>query len=466
MEETLEMASQESLDAFKAKRQYGADYWRYRSFEARLLPHVDFEMEPLTYNRSFIQRYDPDNNIDVYRLQQNLNTFAQISVSQNIMATGAKIYLNSSFNRLVNYSESNIENYSTTPIRIGLNQPIMAFNELKWLNKTAEMEYEKAKKDFLYEQQQIYLRTLSMFFRWALAHTQVKIAVENKENAHRLYNIGKKRYDLGSIEKDELLNLELDDFTSTTNLNQVQQQLQEVISELNLYLNRDDLSEYTPELPEMVSHLKISVEEAREYASQNNPNLLNINIRKINAEKNLDQTIKDNRFDLSINASYGLNQQANTFADAYSHFLDQQIVAVQFSMPLLDWGERKGNIRVARMTKEVQDIEISQDENDIHRQLELKVSNFNLQEEQVMAALRAREISRESYKITEKRFLSGKVDLLRLSSAREAWQNASEQYIESLQNYWNYYYEVQQLTLYDFIHDSALSKNFDKLLEE
>ncbi len=466
LKETLEMAVDHSLDAFKAKRRYGSGYWEYRSFQAKLLPKMDLVLQPFTFNRSFIQRYDPQNNIDVYREQKNLNTYAQLAITQNIMATGATVYVNSNFNRLENFGDPSIENYSTTPIRIGLIQPLMAFNELKWTDHTANLEYEKAKREYLAQQQDIHLKTVSFFFRWALADTKVDIARENLRNALRLYKIGKKRYPLGTIEKDDLLNLELETFTADTGLAQAEQELQAVISELQLFLDRDDLLSFIPELPEVISSLKIDLEEAKELAQRNNPELLDIDIRKINAERDLDRAIKENRFDLSISASYGLNQQANDFAKAYSNFLDQQTVAIQFSMPILDWGERKGNIKTALMNKEVADIEIKQAENDIDQQLLQKVNNFNLQEKLVVVALKTRDISRESYDITEKRFLSGKVDLLRLLTARKAWQTASEGYVQSLQSYWEYYYGVQQLTLYDFTDRTAIIEDFDRLLEE
>jgi outer membrane protein TolC len=342
----------------------------------------------------------------------------------------------------------------------------MAFNELKWGNKTADLKYEKAKRDYIYEEQNVNLKAISLYFQWVLANNKVMISLENKKNAIRLYEIGKKRYPLGSIERDDLLNLELETFTADTDLAESEKQLQEVVSDLKLFLDVEDLSGFIPELPEVISNLKIKMGEAKELARQNNPELLDIDIKKINAERDLDKAVRENRFDLSINASYGLNQQANDFAAAYSNFLDQQMVAIQFSMPLLDWGERKGNIKTARMNKEVADIEIKQAENDIDRQILQKVNNFNLQEELVMVALKTRDISRESYDITEKRFLSGKVDLLRLLSARTAWQTASEGYIQSLQNYWEFYYGVQRLTLYNFMDGASLDHDFEKLLED
>ena len=466
LKEVLNLANKGSLDAFRAKRQYAIDYWEYKSFKTQFLPRVDLNVLPLTYNRSLVQRFDPINNIDVYRPQQSLNSFSEISISQNIISTGTRIFINSNFNRLINYQDTRIDNYSTTPFQIGISQPLMAFNELKWLSKTALLEYQKAKKEFIYSQQEINLKTLKLFFEWALSNKKVTIAKETKVNAERLYEIAKKRYDIGSIEKDDLLNLELESFTAKTNLAREIQELGTIVADLKLFLNKDDIENYEPELPVLISKLKIDLVEAENYMNSNNPDLLSSTIEKINAEKELDKAIKENRFDLSVNARYGLNQQASTLAEAYRNFLDQQIVSVSFRIPLLDWGERKGKIKTAKMTKELADITIQQTVNDIKRQLTLKVKNFNLQEEQVNVALKTKEISRESYTITEKRFLSGKVDLLRLLNSRQAWQTSEEQYIQSLQLYWNYYYEVQQLTLYDFLSDETLNDTFEKTLRK
>ena len=466
LEETLKLATKNSLEAFITKRQYAIDYWKYQAFKAKFLPRLDLDIMPFTYNRALVKRYDPLNNIDVYKQQQSLNMFSELSLSQNIMATGTKIYLNSNFNRLVNYGDNTIENYSTTPLRIGVFQPLMAFNELKWANKTALLEFEKAKKEFLSEQQKINIQAVSLFFKWALNSAKVSIAEETQTNAERLYAIAKKRYEIGAIEKDDLLNLELESYTSKTNLSRAIQELETIVSDLKLFLNKDDLETYEPNLPILISKLKISLKEAERYMNLNNPDLLNTTIDKIKAERDLDKITKENRYKLSISASYGFNQQASTFSDAYRNFLDQQIVGVTFSIPILDWGERKGNIKTAKMTKELADFRIKQTENDVNRQLVLKVKNFNLQEEQVITSLRAKKISSDSYAITEKRFLSGKVDLLRLLNSRKAWQTSSEQYIQDLQLYWTYYYEVQQLTLYNFLENRTLKESFESLLED
>jgi len=466
LEDAIKIAHENALDAFSAKRQYAVGFWEYRSFKARLLPKVNLDLQPFTFNRSFVQRYDPENNIDIYRQQRNLNNYGRLSIQQNIKATGGTVFISSTFNRFINFSDDvTVKSYNTTPVSIGLTQPLMAFNELKWQNRTASLEYEKAKKEYIQQQQELNIKTTSLFFELVLAYNKVQMTRENQRNARRLYAIGKKKYPLGTIERDDLLNLELETFTSNTDLAKAEQELQEIISQLQVFLDIEDFTKFSPELPQIISSLKIDLDRAQKLARENNPELLNVDIQKINAERDLDRALKENRFDLSISAGYGLNQQAEEFANAYGNFLDQQMMSIQFNMPILDWGERKGNIQKARMNKELADIKNKQLENDLHQQLIQMVNNFNLQEDLVIVALKTRDIAKESYAITEKRFLTGKVDLLRLLTARRAWQMASEGFINSLQLYWEYYFGVQRITLYNFMNMSTLNEDFESLLK-
>ena len=460
----LDLANKNSLDAFKAKHKYGINYWKFKSFKSSLLPKINFESRPFTFNRVLVERYDSQQNIDVFRQQQNLNTFVNVSVNQNIRATGTSVFVNSSFNRLKNSGDFDTESYNATPVRIGLIQPLMAFNRFKWEHKIAPLEYQKAKQKFIYELQTINLKTVDLFFNWALANKKVDIAKENKQSAEKLFKIGKRRYDLGAIERDDVLNLELDVYNGNTNLTQNEQALDKAEAALKLFL-RDELPNDTaPELPELISDLQIDIAEATNLANVNNPNIIDLKLRQVEALRDLDKAIKDNRFDLSVTASYGLNQQSNTFRDAYGNLLDQQMVSINFSIPILDWGERKGKIKTARMNKDVVDIELQQDEDKFKQDIIQKTIDFNIQKELVDGALRTSEIARESYKITEKRFLSGRIDLLNLTSSRKAWQSATERYIQSLLNYWKLYYQVQQLTLYDFMNKAPIEQDFDAIL--
>ncbi|MDQ6527678.1 TolC family protein [Flavobacterium sp. LHD-85] len=464
--DVITIASKNSLDAFKAKQQYGASYWQFRSFRASVLPKINFAVEPLTYNKSVLKRYDSENNIDVYRPQQNLYSFGNLSISQIVKATGATVFANSSFSRLANFGVIDSKDFAATPISIGLIQPIMAFNPHKWGHKIAPLQFEYAKKLYIYEVQDITLKAVFYFFKWASASKRVELDQENVLSTQKLFKIGKKRYELGSIEKDDVLNLELDVYNAETSLLQNERELEKTESELRLFLRNDSPLSSLPELPELISELQIDIKEATALAEVNNPEIFNLKIKVIESERDLDKVIKENRFDLSLTGSYGLNQNANTVKDAYSNLLEQRMVSIQLSIPIMDWGERKGNIKTAKMNNQVSEIATQQERDKLTQQLALKIIDFNLQKQLVTGALRTCELAKSSYDIAEKRFLSGSIDLLRLTSARKAWQAAMENYIEALQNYWMLYYNVQQLTLFDFIKNAPLIQDFETILED
>ena len=462
LEEVLKIASKNSLDAFKAKRQIEYSYWEYKAFKASLLPKITFNTSPATYRSTVVERYDSNLNQDVFRPVQSLNSYAGVSLSQNIMQTGGTISLNSTYNQLFNYNNGLTKRYSATPVSISLNQPLMAYNGFKWNQKTAPLEYEKAQKALVFELQRINVKTVQYFFAWALAAKKEEMAQENLNSSKKLYDIGKKRYEIGSIEKEDLLNLELQLYNAEIEVTTQKRNLLEVKNELKIFLRNDLAKVDTPVLPELISSLKIDIDNAMELYKTNNPNMLDLEISKIEAERDLDRAIKDNRFDLSLSASYGLNQQADEFAQVYQNLLNQNLVAVNFKIPVLDWGERRGNIKKARMNKEVQEIDMEQEKSKLEQEMISKVRDFNLQERLVLNALRANKISRESYALTEQRFLEGRVDLLKLTSSLNAWQTSNESYMSKLSNYWRYYYEIQQYTLYNFQEQRPLEVDFEK----
>ncbi|MCB4807936.1 TolC family protein [Tamlana sp. 62-3] len=463
LEDVLALASKNSLDAFKAKRQYEYSYWNFRAFKASLLPSIDFTTKPLTYTSSVVERYDSELNQDVFRPIRTLNSYAGLSLGQNISQTGGRISLNSTYNKLTNYTDGNTTNsFSVTPVNIALSQPLMAHNSFKWLKKTAPLEYKKAHKELISQLQNININAVQYFFNWALASKRKDMAGERVASSKKLFAISKKRYEIGSIEKEDVLNLELQLYNAETDLAIQENDLKRIKQDLELFL-RSDLPENTvPILPELIPSLKINVDEAIALCEKNNPDMLDIEISKIEAERDLDQAIKDNRFDLSLTASYGLNQQAETFSGAYVNLLQQELVAITFTMPILDWGERRGNIKKARMNKAVLDIDNEQAESTLKQDIKAKIIDFNLQEKLVLNAQHASEIARESYLITEKRFLAGRVDLLRLTSALNAWQSSNESYMNKLSNYWRYYYQIQQYTLYNYRESRELTVDLEK----
>lgn len=91
---------------------------------------------------------------------------------------------------------------------------------------------------------------------------------------------------------------------------------------------------------------------------------------------------------------------------------------------------------------------------------------FNLQEKQVEISAKADTIAQLGYEVTKQRFFIDKVDVIKLNSARNSLDAARRNYISSLRQYWRSYYQMRQITLYDFVNDKPLMEALDELLEQ
>ena len=462
LKEVLFIAHKNSLDAVRAKNLYLASYWEYRSYQSGLLPQANLRIEPFSFNRIMTKRYDSEENIEVFREQQTLNSYANLQIGQNIGLTGGQIYIDTDLSRLVNFSQNkNLTTYSATPVRIGISQPLFAFNQTKWLHKIAPLKMEIAKKEFVQQQQTINVQAIQLYFELLLAYINKDIAENNIRITTDLFNIGKKRFDIITVDQKALLDLELNRYNAEIELAKANKNIQRASFNLNSFLRQDKNTEYLPRAPEIPKGLTIDVNEAITNAFAFNPDLLKFKQQGLETEMNLDQTIRENRFNVSLNASYGLNQQSENFDEIYSNLLDQEVVGVYMNVPLLDWGERRGRKEMALRRKEASDIEIQQATMNFEQEVTLKVIDFNLQEKLVYSAFKADSIANASFSLTQKRFKSGKSDVLELTSAMQNQQQAKQNYISNLFTYWTYFYEVQQLTLYDFVNNEALKNEYE-----
>lgn len=465
LQEVLSMAREQSLNALKAKNLYLASYWEYRSFKSGLLPNVGLQLNPFSYNRIMTKRYDSESNTDVFREQQTLNSYANLQINQNIGLTGAKVYIDTDISRLVNFGGEKLTTYSATPLRIGVSQPLFAHNQTKWQHTLAPLKLERAKKEFTREQQNINIHVVNLYFELLLANVKKNIAQKNIEVTAELYEIGKKRFDLIAIDKKGLLDLELNRYNAEIELAKANKDIQRAGFNLNSFLGRSKEDQVIPIVPGIPGNFQIDVNEAVSYAFDNSPKLLELKQQGIENKMDLDKTIRENRLSVDVNASYGLNQRANTFENAYSNLLDQEVVSVSMYIPILDWGKGQGQKEMAKRRNEVSDIEIKQAARDFEQEVVLKVIDFNLQERVVNSALKADSVAGESYALAEKKFRNGSVDVLALTTAMKAKETARQNYISTLFAYWVNYYEIQQLTLYDFSKQVPLKEEVDEILK-
>lgn len=463
LNQSIEIAADSSLQAFRAKNLYMSSYWEYRSFKAGRLPSLTFKSTPIQYSRDFTRRYDSENNIDVYRRQQSLYTSGNLSISQNFDLTGGTFFIDSEIGYMRNFGNGTYSQFNTVPVRIGYSQALFGFNGFKWEKKIEPLRYEKAQKEFLYSKQEISESVISYFFSLAMAQMEYDMALENVASSDTLYRMGAARQKIASISQADLLTLKLDVVNAQNSFRNAEISLKRSMFSFVSFLNMEKETKVILELPDRPQEMYISPDVALQYARQNNPNFMGFNQEILEAEREVDRTRKSSNFEASLSASVGFNQVADNFSDAFKKPLQQDIITIGLTIPLVDWGVRKGRANMARNNLNVAKISVRQKELSLEQDVIVTVNDFNIQQNLISSAEEALELATMAYHVTKERFIIGKADLNSLTLSLSRQNTAQRNYISTLRDYWLSYYKLRKLTLFDFLGQEVLTEQFDRI---
>ena len=455
---TIEIASDSSLQAFSSKNQYEASYWAFRSYKAARLPSLTLSMTPLQYYRDIIRRYNSERDLDIYREQQSLYSSGNLSIRQNVDLTGGTFFLDSELGFMRNFrTDATYNQYTSVPIRIGYQQNLFGFNSFKWEKQIEPLKYDKALRKFLYDREAISEESTQYFFDLAMAQAEYDMARDNVASSDTLYRIGEQRHKIASIPETDLLTLQLDALNARNSLKNAEISLKRAMSAFVSYLNLDKETIVRLELPGRPKDMEISVDDALAHARENNPDFLGNRQDILEAEREVDRTQKSAVFDATFYASVGFNNTAETFLNAYRKPLQQNVVSIGFSIPLMDWGVRKGRVNVARNNLNVTTISVRQREINLEQDVVMTVNDFNIQQDMIHSAEEARLLANKAYETMKEWFIIGKADINSLTLSLNRQKEAQKNYISSLKNYWLSYYKIRKLTLFDFEKNERLS---------
>ena len=461
LKRTIALANDSSLSAFRYQNMYLSGYWEYRSYKAARLPSLSLNLTPAQYYRYITQRYDSQADIDVYREQQMFSAAAGLSLVQNFDLLGGTFYVDTQLDYLRNFGDVNSTQFSTVPFRIGYQQDLLGFNAFRWDRKIEPLKFEKVKKQFIYNSESVSEEAVNYFFSLAMAQADYRLAEDNLATADTLYVIGEQRQKIAAISQADLLTLKLDKVNARNTLKNAEITRKRAMSALATFLNLDKNTYIEIDLPSRPRYVDIPADRALLLAKENNPTYLEQRQNVLEAEREVDRTKKESRFNASVNASVGFNQVADNLGAAYRNLLQQDLVSLTVSIPLVDWGVRKGKYNMARNNLNVVKIAARQEEISLEEDVMMTVSDFNVQQDLIASASEALDLAELAYDQTRRRFIIGKADISSLTLSLNRQQEAQKNYIQALQNYWLNYYKIRKLTLHDFESGMSLSDRFD-----
>jgi len=461
--EVIQLSRDQSLMGLMARHQFRSSYWEYRTHIARYRPGLSLEATVPSLNNVMQSVTQPDGS-EKFVSTSNMQTGLDLQLNQNIGLTGGRVFVTSQIQRNDNFNEEPPTTYLAYPVTIGLIQPINGYNALRWDRRIEPLKYEEAKLEYVNTLERVSQRAVGYFFDLALAQINLEIAKKNFANTDTLYQIALGRYHLGTIAENELLQMELSSLNAGAAINESNIDLALRRSRLRSFLGFNDRINLQLILPREVPDMTLDYSRTLAEALENNPDILSMERQLLEAERQVAEARSQKGIRADLFAQVGLSQNAQTLSGAYQNPENQQRLRVGIQVPLLDWGLGRGQYRMAQSAQEVVRTDVRQSQIDFDENIFLQVMQFNLQDDQVLIASKADAIADLRYEVTKQRFLIGKIDVLDLNVALEEKDVARRGYVQALRNYWDYYYDLRGLTLYDWQKDLKLTEDFDELL--
>jgi len=457
LKDAISIAKKQSIDYLSAKNNADVGYWGFQSYRSNFFPSLNINGILPNYQRS-INRITADDGTDIFINQNQAFSSLALEISQIVPFTGGELSISSSLNRIDVFSTPKLTNYSSTPLSIQYYHESLLYNPYKWQKKIEPLIFEESKREFQGNLEDISLNTTTLFFDYLLAQVRSNNALNNKTSQDTIYKISKGRFNIGKLYENDLLQSELSQLNAEEELIKSKNELKLVKQAFLDQLGIKDDTNISLITPEELNFIKIDSTQLFEKALANRKLLFEQRRKILEAEQEIAK-IKSDDIKIGITGNFGLSQQDEILRQAFSNLLTQQNVSLTFSAPLFTWGKRKADKKIALSNLELIRSENEQELLTVKRELSLKYLEWNQLEISFRIAKKASEIAKRRYESSKRRFSIGKVSITDLNIAQQEKDDALYNYYQSLREYWELYYEIRKLTLFDFEKNEDIYKS-------
>jgi len=423
-------------------------YWRWKNHQTRFRPQLTLSGNLPDFQNQTKPITQPDGSIEFNQVTQ-LETSAQLAISQPIPQLGAYVYAASGLVRLQDFNNSTV-GFSGVPVSVGITQPLFAYNWMKWSRLTEPLVYEEAQKRFIESIEEISYNATARFFNYLKIQTDYSLAESNLSNSQDNLKIAEVKKELGNISGNDFSRIQLSVFNAQKALNNARISLKNADYELKKYIGLDQDKVIELIIPLDMFLWEVDPDLALSESLENRKETPQFERRLIQADRDLTRAKREAGVGATLRMSYGVSNSSDNLGGIYENPEQQQNVALALSVPIMDWGRSESRVKLAESQRELVLYDVDQDKQDFERGVVVQVEQFNLIKSQIATAEAADKVAEEGYKIALKRFQNGEISITDLNISLQEREGAKRDYIGSIENYWESFYRLREVTLYDF----------------
>ena len=288
-------------------------YWRYRNFKTRFRPQLRLTGNIPNYSQTTSPITQPDGSIE-FKQVSNLTASTAISLNQSIPQLGTYVWASTTAAGIQNLKNDEVS-FSGSPFSIGFQQPLFAYNWMKWYRKTEPMIFDEAQKRFVEEIEEIALNATSQFFQYLTVQTNYNLAESNLKNSRDNLRISTTKKELGQISENDYSRIELSVLNAQKALNQARMSLKNADFNLKTYIGMEQSREIELVIPLEITLFDVDPDLALAKAKENRKETTYNQRRLVNADRDLAQAKSNTGLSATLTGSYGLSNSAENFKE-------------------------------------------------------------------------------------------------------------------------------------------------------
>src|ERR1044071_3866125 len=449
LQQAIELALKQGYAARAALATRDAARYRDHVFYSRLLPQLSLGGTMPSYTHSIISVLQPDGTT-LFKPQNQTNASLNATLSQKLPVLGGDFFVSSTLARLSVTGENSFHSWTSTPVSFGLRQDLLRPNASAWDQREQPLREELAERNYQEAREDIALTTSNLFFDLYSARVTLANQIKNAAINDTLYTLNKGRFEVGKIGENDLLQSELALLRARTSLDGARLEYDRAAAALRLALNLPAGAPVELDVSLTVPEFDADTAKAVGEALRNRASMSDVALQDVQARRRVTEGRLSNWVGASVTASYGFNATAPNASEVYSNLLNAQQLAVSVSLPLWQWGAHSEGVQAAKADQErttsLAQATLQQTAQDAYfAALQLSQARRNL-----ALSLKADTVAGKRFEVALNRYIIGRIAIDNLYLAQSEKDQAVNQGVQSLRGYWQAYFRLRRMTLFDF----------------
>lgn len=456
LQQTVGMAQRQGYEAASAIATRDAARAREHAFSMRRLPQLSINATPADLRKDIQPVIQPDGSTLFTPVEQK-TAQAGLTLSQLFPLTGATFSITSFVQR---YERTGVATpsltYSTAPVAFEITQPVFRPNAQRWDSRVENVTLDAAERQYLEDREGVAISATQAFFDLYIAQKRLENAELNVGRNDTLFTINKGRLEVGKIGENDLLQSELSLLRSRSQAENARLQFQRAEAAFRLAVKLPANAPVAIEAPTTVPTLVADTLVAVEQALRNSARIKNLELASVSARRSVVQAGLSRFPGANVTARFGLSQTADELNLAYKDPLESQRFTLGVNVPLFSWGALGADAQQARANQRRVEADNQRSQEEVRQAAHFAALQLSLSKRNLEVTAKADTVAQQRYEVAYNRYVIGRISIDNLYIAQNEKDQAFNQYLEALQNYWLAYYRLRQTTLYDFEKGSPI----------